>query len=116
MMPQKVACAMIALSRGNKDVLQALGGNVPEGWIVRDKRVQGAEKGEYDLSLEEPEEGEDLDELFAQSLDAEVALSFDAETAQRRWRWYDGDGGDEGCFTYCDRHHSIRNLTLSKNV
>ena len=78
LVPQKVACT-VALARGSKEVLQALGGQVPEGWIVREKRAKDAAKGEYDLSLEEPEEGEDLDELFAQSLDAEVALSFDAK-------------------------------------
>ena len=76
--PAKVA-ATLALNRGNRPLLEVLGGQVPESWIRADRIAQNDANGEVDgrdLLLEEEETldkelGED--ELLANVIAAELA-------------------------------------------
>ena len=89
--PLKVA-ATLALNRGNRPLLEALGGDVPQAWIVADRIVANATQGEVDgrdLLLGDEEDALDRelgdDELLANVLAAELAddTGVDEEAAAR---------------------------------
>ena len=88
LIPLKVACT-VALNRGNKMVLMALGGEkaVPEEWLRQERMAENAANHEIDgrdLLLEEEDADHELgeDELLAAVLSSELLHDFvDAETA-----------------------------------
>jgi len=78
--PLKVA-ATLALNRGNRHLLEALGGEVPEAWIRADRIVENAARGEVDgrdLLTEDDDADRELgeDELLANVIAAELAGDF----------------------------------------
>lgn len=91
-LPLKVA-ATLALNRGNRALLEALGGDVPEAWIRADRIIENAAHGEVDgrdLLPEEEDEALDRelgeDELLANVIAAELAGDFGVdEEAQHRF-------------------------------
>ena len=85
LVPIKVACTL-ALSRGCREVLESLGGTVPEAWLKADRIAANAERGEVDGRDLLPEEDLDAeipeDELFARAVLASEMLAVDLENAE----------------------------------
>ena len=89
LIPLKVGCT-VALNRGKKDLLLALGGEkaVPEEWLRQERLAQNAAKGEIegtDLLPDEEETDRELgnDELLLAVLSSELFNDFDVEGSSK---------------------------------